>query len=262
METIRIDGVDRALNMLLPPLMASTLPDLASSRGTIPVSQWRETSLLDTYKYVTNDQGPSNTCVNQALAEGLALCWQQQGNGIIEFHPWFVYNMISPSDNGASISDAFEFCKQVGIIPDDGSVPKQWLGKGQRQRYPEAFQRAARWRLEHGYQTPTWEEIGSAAQLGFPTEIGVPVFESWQQPNEVPIIRPQGRFLGWHAILVTGFKVMNGEPMLEFLNSWGTRWGAGGKAYLPKSGVREPVDAFAMQNMVYSGEANPPPVVA
>jgi hypothetical protein len=238
---------------------------LPAAHAIIPESQWRVCSLLDDFGIPVKDQGATNSCVGHALTEGLEILWKAQGNPDTRFNAFWPYSLVSADDEGASISDAFEECRRIGVLPDDGSFPHRWIKPAKVPRqYPQAMTAAKAYQLEYGYHTGGWPEIGTAAQLGFPAEIGVPVYDSWMNagPNN-PVCLPSGSLVGWHAILVTGCrKAQDGQWLLEFLNSWGKSWGRNGVGYLTRSGLREPVDAFCMQSMRYSDEADVPPTVA
>lgn len=55
-------------------------------------------------------------------------------------------------------------------------------------------------------------------------------YEGMSNPDEKGFIRPTGRRLGGHAIVVRGVSVKNKTVRLS--NSWGTNWGVGGDCFM------------------------------
>jgi hypothetical protein len=259
---IVVNGVARPLNTLTPAKLVCTMSELAEARGVLPKSDWRTVDLLDDYPIGVKDQGPTLSCVGHGLAELLEILWQAAGNKPLTFNPFFAYNLISPNNNGASISDALEEAMRVGIVPDDGTLPHRFMpARVMQGQYPALVKAAGDYRLECGYKTPSWEQAVTGVQLGFPVELGVPVFESWMDVGpKNPVVRQGGRFKGWHAVLAVGYE--RDTDQLKILNHWGPSWGYNGTAFLGRREVREPMDAFAGQSMAYSPQAQPLPAAA
>lgn len=55
-------------------------------------------------------------------------------------------------------------------------------------------------------------------------------FEGMMQPDEKGFVRPTGRAVGGHAIIVRGISVKNKTVRLS--NSWGKDWGLGGDCFM------------------------------
>ena len=65
-----------------------------------------------------------------------------------------------------------------------------------------------------------------------PVFAAVPVYDaSWRSNGKIKM--PSGKFLGYHAIVITGYDLDN--KMFEFKNSWGDDWGDDGYGTLPLS---------------------------
>lgn len=63
-----------------------------------------------------------------------------------------------------------------------------------------------------------------------PMVIGTRWYQKMQFPDEHGLIRPKGRVMGGHAYLVNGVDV--NREYFRIKNSWGTRWGDNGHAYI------------------------------
>lgn len=82
-------------------------------------------------------------------------------------------------------------------------------------------------------------EFASAVSYFGPGIIGIDMFEGMMNTDSLGFIHPTGRWVGGHAMCVTGVRVVRdratGEidwwrSYLLIHNSWGDRWGQGGRA--------------------------------
>ena len=65
-----------------------------------------------------------------------------------------------------------------------------------------------------------------------PVFAAVPVYDaSWRSDGKIKM--PSGKFLGYHAIVITGYDL--DKKVFEFKNSWGNDWGDNGYGTLPLS---------------------------
>lgn len=64
--------------------------------------------------------------------------------------------------------------------------------------------------------------------------IGCNIDESWYSPKD-GVIKGGGRSLGGHAIVCAGMD----DGGVVIVNSWGEKWGRGGKAYVPNKVLRD-----------------------
>ena len=75
---------------------------------------------------------------------------------------------------------------------------------------------------------------------GSPVIIGFTVYESFEgnaiaKNGIMPMPKTSEKVLGGHAVLVVGYKLINGQPYWIVRNSWGTGWGDGGYFYMPEA---------------------------
>ncbi len=72
--------------------------------------------------------------------------------------------------------------------------------------------------------------VEAILQVG-PVVVGTDWLSGMLRPNAEGLIRATGRSVGGHAYLLSGVDRQQGKFRVK--NSWGTRWGVQGRAYLP-----------------------------
>lgn len=81
------------------------------------------------------------------------------------------------------------------------------------------------------------EEVRDALINAGPVVIGIPWYDSMYETDRNGLVRIDGRLVGGHAILLTGYspnKVIAGRTMevYRWRNSWGEGYGQGGSGYI------------------------------
>jgi hypothetical protein len=235
------------------------LPETLESMAQFPVfgahmaaeldpAKWQEID-LSWYKPPISDQGMTSSCVGHGCRAGMEMCWLQSGRPLQEFNAYFVYGLINGGrDAGAMISDGLNALKQYGICLKD-DLPAGVMFKNQ---FPQkAFDNAKRFRLVMAYQCPTFESICSAISLGFVCPLGIYVGNNFAQVDANGVCPlPMGGG-GGHCILGVGLKKSATYGwLIKIQNSWGTRFGMNGYAYIHKGHFqRMRPDAFAIQTV-------------
>ena len=64
--------------------------------------------------------------------------------------------------------------------------------------------------------------------------IGCDIDTSWYAPSN-GVVKGGGQSLGGHAVVAAG----HDENGIVIVNSWGEKWGHGGKAYLPNNVLKK-----------------------
>lgn len=81
------------------------------------------------------------------------------------------------------------------------------------------------------------EPLAPCDACGHPVAVGLRITEGWWEvAGSVP--SPEGAVVGGHALCVVGYD--NGRDALLIQNSWGTSWGAQGRAWIPYRYVTNP----------------------
>lgn len=186
------------------------------------------------------DQGPTQSCVGQAVAQGLLVAQRVLGETDFElpsrrflyFHARG-YSGTELIDSGTRIRDALRCQFEIGS-PAERFCP--WdLRLLNRSPPPSAYrhawdQRGLRgyYRIS-GYGDERLEQLRRAIAAARPVVIGTAVskdFAAGRRPGSA--YEPPRSWIGRHAMLVVGY-----EPgRFRVVNSWGTGWDDGGFAWL------------------------------
>ena len=105
----------------------------------------------------------------------------------------------------------------------------------------KAKQEALRYRIGERYAVESWDEVGSALSRGFVVVISLCVGNGWEK-LDAEGMPPASRGYANHCIYVRELKRMgNGQWKALMPNSWGTRWGNNGTAYVTEAHFRNSV---------------------
>jgi hypothetical protein len=255
------DGHRRFL-ACLPPKQVRSFPRFADAHDLIPVTEWQPTKWLDGQVRIT-DQNGYNACVDFAATGAFEDTWRLCGHTPRRFANFYTYAHINGGiDAGAIISDAIESMMAHGV-PEEGLVP---AGTIKQKRITEAaHQNAARHRLEKAFALTSFEEIGTALQLGFECIFGISVGARFTNLDAggVPGI---GGF-GGHALRSVNLVRVTAGPFqgrwaAATPNSWGTAYGVNGWCNLVEEHfeTRWGIDGWAIQAPLEDpqDDTNPP----
>lgn len=236
---------------------AGQLPD-------IPESEWREFDLREVpgYPVKVKDQGNYGACNGHAAASSLEIARFIAGYGHHDLSAWMVYaDLCQGIDRGSNIAQALVHLKDKGTCRGElvlhGTINPTRI-------MPVARTDAKRFRIEIGYRLETFRDLCIASQLMQPFNFSIPVNSDFNtlDAEGCPRNRP-----GAHNHAVTGGlamkKMANGKWKIGWLNSWSTRWGQGGYAWLAEHNVDGYYwDAYSVQATHYDPEDGILPVLA
>jgi C1A family cysteine protease len=189
------------------------------------------------------DQGQEGSCTAFSGAGAVELlCAKYRGERVV-LSPAFLFQVertvagYPGRDQGVSLECTQSALVQVGVCreADDPYVPADFL----RRLTPQMLHDAAAHRVQRGYWAPTPEEVLGAIACGYPVQIGLVVYPSFEASDGiVPMPSPDEQPLGGHALLADSYDLEAG--WLEGPNSWGTGWGRlGGRYRIPIAMLRE-----------------------
>ncbi len=226
-------GQRRFLGCLKPWPDFGDLPKFSSAAPLVPRAQWssfwRRTLFPSTWIL---DQNGYGSCVGNGSAGALRKARILGGQADVELSPGALYAQINGgSDNGAVISDALTALQQTGTCPYAlvGEAPfyLPQLPSGWQQQ-------AARFRIGQAYHCQSFDEIGSALQLGYIVVYGIQVggdFENFDASGVAGASPGPGN----HCMHADGMaQLPDGRWVLDNANSWGSTWGPwkNGRCYL------------------------------
>lgn len=199
----------------------------------IPEKDWVEIDRRSTLgtDYIV-DQDGFGACVGASAASALMRSRALRGYTFKRLSGMFVYSQINGGhDNGASIGDAVGVLEKKGACLE-GTIPysSKYIQSG---NIPQAaYQEALHYTALEIYIPTTWEEMGSAIQMGFILVDAVMVGSNFNPGSDG--ICGFSRGPGNHAVHQDGMVKRNGQWLMDFPNTWGTSWGSQGRAYLTK----------------------------
>lgn len=206
-----------------------------------------------------------NSCVGWAVGYylrtyqlGQEKAWSiDEGGELVEsrvFSPNFVYNQINGGrDNGATLDDAGELLKDVGIatMADFKYIPGDYRSKPSY----EVIRKGYKYRIEDYHILFSRSDEGEYKLnkvrdyliTGDLPVIGVDAGYSWEHPHRDEdgnyMILKDDTYIGGHAVLVVGyddnFITPDGIGAFKILNSWGSDWGSEGYAYISYQAMAE-----------------------
>jgi C1A family cysteine protease len=199
----------------------------------VPEDQWVEFDLTadPTYPLKIKDQDSRGACNGHATAESMELARWLHGQPHCPLSGWFPYAILCGGwDRGSSIGEALGLIEKTGLAPeadvDYGIINPRRLTQ-------QAYTDALNFKCEVGVALETWEQIMSAVQLKLGgVNLSIRVGLNFNLDSEGVVNASRGA--GNHAIC-TGHgakKLKSGQWAIKWQNSWTTKWGQNGYAWL------------------------------
>lgn len=240
---------------------------MVGSAPTIPRSQWapiNRRSIFPAASWILDQNGYSS-CVGNGSAAALrrARYLTNGGEDDVPLSPGALYAQINGgSDNGAVISDALTALQQTGTCAYSTVGESPFYTR----QLPAGWQQeAARFKISQAYHCQSFDEIGTALQLGFLIVYGIMVTGSFEHFDSNGIAG-YGRGPGNHCMHADGMAQVGGQWVLDNVNSWGASWGPwqNGRCYLCEQHFLngDQPDAFAILAATYDPKEPTPPASA
>lgn len=253
LPTVFANGEARKLACLPPSKRTKALPKGGSwgdAKPMIPRDKWKE---IDRRKLfppdLIFDQDGHGSCVGNGATAALEKVRALTGMTFRKLSPGCTYSQINGgSDNGAVISDSLTALQQTGTVLFD-TVGQEPIYTRQM---PNAWkEEAKRFRIEEAYRCDTFDEMGSALQLGYIVVYGMQVGNNFGQFTSDGVAGVS-RGPGNHCMHADGMhKLPSGKWAFDNVNSWGANWGPwnNGRCYLVEGHFQngDQPDAYAVK---------------
>lgn len=131
-------------------------------------------------------------------------------------------------DRGSGLQEGMEAMVRNGV-PPESMVDHQEYRWGRISR--EAKDACSRFKAQEPLGVDTWQELCSGLAIGFVGVVAVHASNRWSQLDSNGVAG-ESHGVGNHSVIVDDVVWIDGEPFVDDPNSWGTRWGWEGRAYL------------------------------
>jgi hypothetical protein len=196
--------------------------------------QGRERSARDVFgSDWIKDQDGIGACQGYASAACVERCRFEAGQVHVKLSGDFAYALVNGGvDRGSALSAGMRAAADVGYAPE--STPGLRRHEWRKSRMPQAaFQEAKRFKGLEGYRVRSELELASALVQNFYAVVAVHAARNYGSLDRYGISRgPNGR--GNHAVCIDEvvYDAQAGVFKFDQPNSWGTRWGDGGRIFL------------------------------
>lgn len=259
--SIVIDGKERHLGCLPPRADFGGLPKFTATNHVVPRTQWKEVDLSPLGVPVL-DQGQHGSCVGHGSTSAFWFAYLIAGGTVPDsgFSPTSLYALINGGwDRGAVVSDAMDALIQQGVCTMK-ECPESVIFT--RQIPASANETRKRFRVLDAYHCATFDEIGSALQLGFPVSFGITLPGNFNKLDAEGVAGLGWGALGGHCMCAYGTtKLKSGAWAIRVRNSWAASWGQNGNCLLVEQHFGRDCDAFAVRaDLSDPLDPNAPPI--
>lgn len=191
-------------------------------RGLIPRDKWKPVNRrkeLDT-KFIL-DQRSSSGCSGWSAAHLLMRLRAMRGMTFQRLSGAFIYSQINGGkDNGSVIVQAGETLQKVGTcLEAEFDFPKIF----NKDVPASARETAKRFKLLNHLTCDTFDEAGTAIQMGFMVQFPVQVGSNFEKFDNGFAGYAKG--YGNHSVGADGMDFIAGKWGLDVPNTWGQKWG-------------------------------------
>lgn len=214
-------------------------------RDAFPVTFNPEEVDLTEYLPPVFDQGQEGSCTAASGKGVMETLERQAGRPYTPLSAAFLYQAERTlqgtlyQDSGARLRDTELALTSVGVPPepDDPYTPADFVVNFT----PAMVADARAHRIAEGWWCPTVPEMLSALTAGYPVQIAVLVYQSFESPYTLQsgqVVMPGlgEQLMGGHAMYMHGYRLRETTPIIGrgmWRNSWGENVGIGGNFLAP-----------------------------
>ncbi len=228
-------------------------PDLKFATELLPLLQEAQTGDVDLRPHCTNtSQGGLPSCVGNATADSVEIISSIQGHPKVQLSRMFVWtlarNLMDLNGDGKSdvkvksgthIRLAFQVINKFGICLEEywPYDPSKWDVLPSLKAMLKATSRKIKgyYRID-GVGEHRIDQILKALWGQHPVVFGTQIDKAFGSHKGTSTLRaPKAPYVGGHAMVVVGYDRQKG---FIIKNSWGTKWGDGGYAYVGEDFLR------------------------
>lgn len=206
------------------------------------------------------DQGSSSMCCACAVAMSRYITESIDSGNTRLFSPGFIYGNRASSvvvdgvyeGEGMFLKDAMKQLIASGVCYYD-TIPTFNSYENMRSAYnekkEEADKEAYPFRVSSYYAVKSEKEIKKAIMASGSVLASFLVTSGWYDTESDGMIPSYGNIEGGHAVLIIGWKVIDGKQYWIILNSWGSSWGNNGLGYIETTEMM--IEAYCILDEVH-----------
>lgn len=186
------------------------------------------------------DQGSTSMCVAFSLAALKEQHEYRERSIQTRYSPGFIYANRKETDyqgEGMYAREALARLVQDGVCPySDMPITSNYQScRAWLEQKAAVREKAKPQRILSYVRAYNVADIKTMLMEMGPVALTIAVYPSfWQPPNGiVPELQPGESIQGYHAMVIVGWKIVNGREYWVVHNSWGTSWGDRGRCYIP-----------------------------
>lgn len=203
------------------------------------------------------NQGSSLSCVGQSISKYVELLNYFDEKKNKDTSAKFVYSRIFLPGGGASIRDGMKSIVDIGVCEEEfdlsyeNNTPPSEIYMRQKNEAPTTIENAKIYSAKE-YRRIDWWNIQMIKEAIFLNKGVVTGFrgdgEGWSAKDG--IVRPpkEGEGTFGHAVLLVGWKKIEGQDYIICVNSWGNQWGQNGLGLIHPSYWGD--NAFALWTLI------------
>ena len=259
-------------------IVSGCIKDTPDSRDHIKVGSplkmsetYSDSFSLKTLAPRARDQLSSSSCSGFAAASAMYILINKLNKKVndlnisknFDLSPMFIYwnarkiryplegdNYLKKHDEGVSLRDTMQALKSKGVIPEEMMPFNSSLSVFKAPKW-ENIDVDKNFKIKEYLRIPQdskayelYKNVLSVEKL--PIIAGIILYdEQMDEMDRTGIMYPvknknKAECIGGHAVCVTGFCTIKEQPYIEFLNSWGSRYGDNGYCYFPAAFLFDP----------------------
>lgn len=203
-----------------------------------------EYSLRDKIFWI-KDQNGSNSCVGQAFSYYAEVLNYLETKEKVKLSARDIYSLIYLPQGGAWLRDGAKKIVKSGVVLEkdapsyiNGNPPDEAFMRQRSDITEEEVERGNTYLAKSYVRIPerSFEAVKRAIYQYHGCVLGV-IGDNvgWENPKNGIVKLPTTERKWGHAFYCTGWKKINEEEYIEFVNSWGENWGDNGFGYLSKN---------------------------
>jgi C1A family cysteine protease len=207
-------------------------------KSTLP----KEVDLREKFPAKPYDQGQLGSCTANTLVglrEYLLATNKQPYTALSRLFLYYFERYVEGTvneDSGAMLRDGMKVLQKIGVCPELDDEYN--IAKFTERPSDQAIADAGQFKITEYHRITSSKGVQQALSEGQPVAIGFTVYDSFEsfdvaETGIVPMPKAGERQLGGHAVLVVGYKEINGHLHFIIRNSWGEDWGDKGYCYMP-----------------------------